>query len=446
MTDSKKRMKRVLLAFGAFAALASSAMARSDQVLDRAIELTSEQRYSEAREVLDSVLERRPDYSYARLLHGILRARAGRLAEAIEVFEQLRDDHPDMPEPYNNLAVLYAVHGRLDDARKILIAILERQPNAVAYANLGDVYAGLARRAYEHARELDPGREVPLDAGQDRNGSMSEVPSGSSIAFAMRAGPSDLGAGSQDEPATLRDADAESRDAAATLYGRALEPRDGVAGREGLPSDESDGSVKPLESDGVSTEFGTAALITETGMSAGELQAGVAGTVGSTAASSAAASEPSAHCARVSGFENRRAVAEAANWLQARGVEVMDVHDDRHEVATRHRVFLPPFTSRKEAYAKLREIRGRGVGDVAVIESGDLANGISFGVFARVENLHRRASALRALGYEVRTGAATVEVVNGFAIRARATSPLQDLESEWPPRFAEHPIQPVGCG
>ena len=59
-----------------------------------------------------------------------------------------------MFEAHNNLAVLYARQGRLDDAREALVAALELRSDAVVYANLGDVYMKLAERAYQRAHEL----------------------------------------------------------------------------------------------------------------------------------------------------------------------------------------------------------------------------------------------------------------------------------------------------
>ena len=125
--------------------------------LERAVSLATEERHSEARRVLDPLLERDPDNTRARLLHGVLRAREGRVSHAIEIFEKLKNDNPDMSEPYNNLAVLYAVEGRLDDARRILLESLEHGPDAITYASLGEVYTKLAREANERARELDAG-------------------------------------------------------------------------------------------------------------------------------------------------------------------------------------------------------------------------------------------------------------------------------------------------
>ena len=136
-----------------------------DGDFERALVLSADERHSEAREVLDPLLQREPDHARARLLHGVLRAREGRVSDAIEVFETLRRDHPDMTEPYNNLAVLYAVEGRLDDARKILLESLERRPDAVTYANLAEVYTKLAQEATDRARALDAG--VVASAGRE---------------------------------------------------------------------------------------------------------------------------------------------------------------------------------------------------------------------------------------------------------------------------------------
>ena len=122
---------------------------------EHALSLAAEERHSEAREVLDPLLQRDPNHVQAHLLHGVLRAREGRISDAIEIFETIRRDNPDMSEAYNNLAVLYTVEGRLDDARRILLESLKRRPDAVTYANLGEVYARLAQDANERARELD---------------------------------------------------------------------------------------------------------------------------------------------------------------------------------------------------------------------------------------------------------------------------------------------------
>ena len=63
-----------------------------------------------------------------------------------------------MPEPYNNLAVLYASQGQYDKARKSLEMAIRTHPSyAIAHENLGDVYAKMASEAYDKALQLDRG-------------------------------------------------------------------------------------------------------------------------------------------------------------------------------------------------------------------------------------------------------------------------------------------------
>ena len=136
----------------AMALLCSGALANDP--IRHALSLIAQERYEEARDLLDPLLEREPNAPGVRLLHGVLQAREGSYAEAIAIFEGLRHDYPDMIEAHNNLAVLYAGFGQLDDARDALIAALELRPDDVVYTNLGDVYMQLAERAYLRAREL----------------------------------------------------------------------------------------------------------------------------------------------------------------------------------------------------------------------------------------------------------------------------------------------------
>ena len=74
-----------------------------------------------------------------------------RTTEAIDALNKLIEDFPDLPEPYNNLGVLYAAQGRYDDARRVLeTAVLAHPGYALAHENLGDVFVRLALRAFLH--------------------------------------------------------------------------------------------------------------------------------------------------------------------------------------------------------------------------------------------------------------------------------------------------------
>ena len=87
-----------------------------------------------------------------RFLRAIALTNDNRTQEAIGAFRQLTEDYPELPEPYNNLAVIYARQGDLDKARAALEAAVRNNPNyAVAYENLGDIYARLAYQAYSQS-------------------------------------------------------------------------------------------------------------------------------------------------------------------------------------------------------------------------------------------------------------------------------------------------------
>ena len=112
----------------------------------------------------------------ARLLYqrGVALSALGRTDEAISVFRQITVSNPELPGPYNNLAVAYAAQGDLEQARQALEQAVRLAPGYVtAWRNLGDVHARLAEAAYERARvaasaPADPGRGATgTGAGND---------------------------------------------------------------------------------------------------------------------------------------------------------------------------------------------------------------------------------------------------------------------------------------
>jgi tetratricopeptide (TPR) repeat protein len=79
----------------------------------------------------------------------------------MKIYTDLTHDYPDLPEPYNNLAVLHAAQGDYDQARAALEMAIRVKPDyAVAYENLGDIYANMAARAYNKAAQLDRGNKT----------------------------------------------------------------------------------------------------------------------------------------------------------------------------------------------------------------------------------------------------------------------------------------------
>ena len=118
--------------------------------------LAAEQQYVQALKQLDAFLEDNSDDVEARLFRGVILTRQGNIDEAITTFAELSKDRPELPEPLNNLAVLYAAQGRYDDSREVLLRAIALEPRYdTAHENIGDVYAKLANIAYERAFALN---------------------------------------------------------------------------------------------------------------------------------------------------------------------------------------------------------------------------------------------------------------------------------------------------
>ncbi len=87
---------------------------------------------------------------------------AGKTEEASSLFEQLIGRYPSRPEPYNNLAALYALQGRLTESKAVLEKALDTDDNyATVYGNLGVIYAEMARESYGKALRLEARQHNP---------------------------------------------------------------------------------------------------------------------------------------------------------------------------------------------------------------------------------------------------------------------------------------------
>ena len=124
-------------------------------------DLMTRKEYAAATTRIDALLASRPREPQARFLKGVAQTEQGQSAAAIATFRGLVEDYPELPEPYNNLAVLYAQKGDYENARVVLETAIRAAPNwALAHENLGDVYARLAAAQYDRAATLDKGNKT----------------------------------------------------------------------------------------------------------------------------------------------------------------------------------------------------------------------------------------------------------------------------------------------
>jgi len=92
-----------------------------------------------------------------RFLRGVALMDLRRDAEALAWFERMTQDLPELPDPYNNIALLHVRGGRLEPARQALETALRNDPSfRVARANLGLVYLMLAVQAWDQVAASGP--------------------------------------------------------------------------------------------------------------------------------------------------------------------------------------------------------------------------------------------------------------------------------------------------
>jgi tetratricopeptide (TPR) repeat protein len=98
-----------------------------------------------------------PRDAQMRFVRGVILTELNDTPAARMVFSSLAEDFPELPEPHNNLAVLYAADGQLEQARAALeLALTARPDYATARENLGDIYLRMAADSYQQAAALQP--------------------------------------------------------------------------------------------------------------------------------------------------------------------------------------------------------------------------------------------------------------------------------------------------
>lgn len=142
--------------------LCFSLAASGDEMQD-ASKLFKLGQHSQALSKVNTYLANKPKDAQARFLKGLILTEQSEITDAINIFSSLTEDYPELPEPYNNLAVLYAGQGQYDNAKLALEMAIRTHPSyATAHENLGDIYAKMASQAYDRALQLDRSNTATL--------------------------------------------------------------------------------------------------------------------------------------------------------------------------------------------------------------------------------------------------------------------------------------------
>lgn len=156
------RMTQSVSAAGMICALAlSGGSAWANSAASAEVSKLLEQgKLSEAAQRAQNGLKQNASDVQLRFLQGVIATEQRKYDQAIQIFTALTQEFPAMPEPYNNLAVLYAAKGEDRKAAQVLEqAIRTNSSYATAHENLGDLYARMASDAYAKALQLDGSRK-----------------------------------------------------------------------------------------------------------------------------------------------------------------------------------------------------------------------------------------------------------------------------------------------
>ena len=123
-------------------------------------------KYDSALARIDQVLVRDQNDMQALLLKGNVNKLMGNTEQAINIFKQLISLYPEMPEAYNNLAVVYADRGETALAIETLQQVFATSNSySTAYQNLRELYNQMASSAYREALDMDDGK-TPVKSSQ----------------------------------------------------------------------------------------------------------------------------------------------------------------------------------------------------------------------------------------------------------------------------------------
>ena len=174
-------------------------------------------------------LAKNPKDAQVRFIKGLILADLGKTNDAIAVFTGLTEDFPELPEPYNNLAVLYASQSKYEAAKNSLELAIRTHPSyATAHENLGDIYAKMASIAYDKALALDSKNataQTKLALIQDMIGGQPRKPAAAKPVIAVASKPVAQPVATNPAPAKPAPANA-GVEAAITRWSQAWSKRD----------------------------------------------------------------------------------------------------------------------------------------------------------------------------------------------------------------------------
>ena len=119
--------------------------------------------YKKAENLINKSIENNLNNPELLFYKGILETNLSKTNQAIDTFRDLTERFPELPEPFNNLAVLYAEKGQFRLAKEILEQAIKTNPSYLtAHINLGDIFTKMASEAYNKALEIDKSNNIAI--------------------------------------------------------------------------------------------------------------------------------------------------------------------------------------------------------------------------------------------------------------------------------------------
>ena len=125
--------------------------------------LLKQGKYENAESIIKETIEYNLNNPEILFYRGIIQTNLGKTNQAIDTFRDLTERFPELPEPFNNLAVLYAEKGQFRLAKEILEQAIKTNPSYLtAHINLGDIFTKMASEAYNKALEIDKSNNIAI--------------------------------------------------------------------------------------------------------------------------------------------------------------------------------------------------------------------------------------------------------------------------------------------
>ncbi|MFY9261711.1 MAG: tetratricopeptide repeat protein [Gallionella sp.] len=184
--------------------LLSASMSVYADAIQDANKLFKQGNSAQALEKIEKFLAEKPKNAPAQFLKGLILTEQNQTEEAIKVFTLLNEDFPELPEPYNNLAVLYAGQGQYEKAKIALEMAIHAHPSyATAHENLGDIYAKLASQSYDRVLQLDHTNVAAKNKLATIQGLFQDIPRNKSHPVKINDKPVEIAVASAVSPAAV---------------------------------------------------------------------------------------------------------------------------------------------------------------------------------------------------------------------------------------------------